>query len=321
MKNIKILLISTILCAVLSSALFLSTAFAQNVQSDIDRATTQVDRSVQEDATKRIKVPPKKVPEIKEEEKKEEKIEGPKFFVKKIKLEGVESVPLEELRPIVEKYENKKVSLEELKALTKEIEREYLKRGVIAACFVPPQDIKEGVVVLRIVEAKMGELQVKEHKYFDKDRIAYYWRIKPGEVLRYDEMSRDLQRMNKNPDRDVNASLHAGKKPGTTDVLIEADTRFPVHPFFSFNNEGTRSTGRETLGFGVKHNNFLTVDDTLIAGYTFGKDFSGTYAYHSIPITNIGTYLFYGFSDSKAIPKKEFSQFDIRSQSQNVSFF
>jgi hemolysin activation/secretion protein len=31
--------------------------------------------------------------------------------------------------------------------------------------------------------------------------------------------------------------------------------------------------------------------------------------------------LFYGFSDSKAIPRKEFSQFDIRSYSQSVSFF
>ncbi|MGB2599189.1 MAG: ShlB/FhaC/HecB family hemolysin secretion/activation protein [Candidatus Omnitrophota bacterium] len=322
MKKTKILLIFIIFCITSSSALFLFAAFAQIPEVDVDQATREIDRSVREEAEKKIERPPKKVPEIKEEEKEEEEeIEGPKFFVKTIKLEGVKSIALKELRPIVEKYENRKVTLGELKTLAKEIEREYLKRGIIAACFVPPQDVKDGVVVLRVVEAKMGALKVDEHKYFGKDRIAYYWHTKPGEVLRYDEMSRDLQRMNKNPDRDVNATLHAGAKPGTTDVLIEADTRFPVHPFFTFDTEGSRSTGKARTGFGVKHNNFLLCDDTLLVGYTFGKDFSGTYAYHSIPITNVGTSLFYGYSDSKAIPKKEFSQFDIRSRSQSVSFF
>ncbi|MFQ5952159.1 MAG: ShlB/FhaC/HecB family hemolysin secretion/activation protein [Candidatus Omnitrophota bacterium] len=318
MKYVKILLI-VIFCAVLS--VLPQASFAQSVQTDVDRATTQVDRTISEEAEKKLKVKVKKPPEIKEEEEEEEKPEGPKFFVRKIKLVGTESFPPEEFSHILEKYENKNVSMQDLNTLAKEIEREYLKRGIIAACFVPPQDVKDGVVTLRVVEAKMGVLNIKEHKYFDKARIANYWRIKPGEVLRYDEMSRDLQRMNKNPDRDVNAVLHAGEKPGTTDVLIEADTKFPVHPFFSFNNEGVRSTGREQYGFGIKHNNALFVDDTVLVGWSLGEHFSGVYAYHVVPITNIGTSFMYGFSDSRSRPEKEFKQFDIRSWSQTGSFF
>ena len=47
-------------------------------------------------------------------------------------------------------------------------------------------------------------------------------------------MSKSIQLMNKNADRDVSATLHAGKKPGTTDVLLDVKTRFPIHFFGSF---------------------------------------------------------------------------------------
>ena len=38
---------------------------------------------------------------------------------------------------------------------------------------IPPQDIKEAIVVLQVIEARMGQLEIEDHKYFDKDRIAY----------------------------------------------------------------------------------------------------------------------------------------------------
>ena len=318
MKISKLLLL-LLFCALIYST-NLETSFAQ-IQQDVDRATTQVERQMRERAREQLDVAPKKPPKIKEEEEEKEVPEGPKFFVKTIELAGTESVPAEEFRPIIEKYENKHVSLGELNRLAKEIERAYLKKGIIAACFVPPQDVKDGVVTLQVVEAKMGALIIKEHKYFQKSRIANYWKTEPGNVLRYDNMSRDLQLMNRNPDRDVNATLHAGKKTGTTDVLIEADTKFPVHTFFSFNNEGARSTGREQYGFGVRHNNALFVDDILLIGWSLGQEFSGVYAYHTVPITNFGTSVMYGFSESRSRPKKDFSQFDLRSFSQTGSFF
>ena len=303
---------------ILALAIYASTtAYAQ---ANIDSATREVNRNVREKAEEELTPKIEKPPVIKEDEEPAETT-GPKFLVKKITLMGTESVSVEKFQSLIDKYQDKEVSMEDLNILAKAIERQYLREGIIAACFVPPQDIKEGAVTLRVVEAKMGELQVKEGPFFDKDRIYNYWNVKPGEVLRYDKMSKSIQLMNKNPDRNVNATLHAGKKPETTDVLLDVKTYFPIHAFFSFDREGAVSTGRERIGMGGRHNNFLGVDDTLLAGYTFGKRFSGIYAYHSIPITNFGTSIMYGFSDSKSAPGKEFEPFVIKSESQNFSFY
>ena len=311
----------TICCCLILSFISSGLAFAQPQAPQVESATREVDRPFREEAEDIMKPAPKKGPEIEEEPEKKGP-EGPKFMLKKVILTGTESFPAEEFAHIISKYEGKEVSLEDPNILAKEIEREYLRRGIIAACFLPPQDVKEGEVTLRVVEAKMGKLEIRQDgKFFNKNRLKDYWTVRPGEVLSYNEMSRSVQLMNKNPDRDVNATLHAGEKPGTTDVILTSKTFFPIHGFVTYDREGNVSTGRDRTGLGIKDNNFLFVDDTLLAGYTVGKDFNGIYAYHSVPITNIGTSIMYGFSRSTSAPKKEFTPFVIRSLSENYSAY
>ena len=319
MKNLRHVILSILACLSVSVLCF-DTSYAQISQRDVDMATREVDHSLREKAEEQLTPPLEEPPKI-EEEKAPGEGEGPKFFVKKITIIGAVSVNPEEFEPLTKRYQDKEISMEDLNILATAIERDYLRRGIIAACFVPPQDIKEGKVTLRVVEAQMGELQIKEGPFFTEDRIKYYWKIKPGEILRYDVMSKSIQLMNKNADRDVGATLHAGKEPGTTDVLLDVKTRFPIHFFGSFDREGTVSTGRERTGLGIRHNNFLFVDDTLLAGTTVGRRFQGNYIYHTIPITNFGTSVMYGYSRSTSAPGKELEQFVIKSLSENASVY
>lgn len=305
---------------VLVLSLFPSLCFSQPATRAQERAVRDVDRDRREEIEEKMKVTPKPLPKPKEEEEKVKPM-GPAIYVSKIDLTGTESFPPEEFRSVVEKYEGRDVTKVELDILTRAIQRAYLKRGVIAACFIPPQDVKEGVVVLRVVEAKMGGLEIADHDFFDKERLKNYWTIRPGKVLRYDTMSHDLQIMNANPDREVKATLHAGKKPQTTDVLLDVKTHFPVHVTASFDNEGARETGRERKGIGLRHNNFLLVDDMLMAGHTYGKHFSNSYFYHRVPITGFGTTVMYGYSYSRSTPKKDQEPLGMSSMSKNTSVF
>lgn len=318
MKALRYLTITLTICLIFGITCC-GVVQAQSAQ-DVDVATREVDHSLREKAEEQL-TPPLEEPPAIEEEKEPGEGEGPKFFVKKINIIGATSVKPEEFDPLVTRYQDKEISMEDLNILATSIERDYLRRGIIAACFVPPQDIKEGEVTLRVVEAKMGELQIEEGPFFTKDRIKYWWGIKPGEILRYDVMSKSIQLMNKNADRDVSATLHAGKEPGTTDVMLDVKTRFPIHFFGSFDREGTVSTGRERTGLGIRHNNFLFMDDTLLAGTTFGRRFQGNYIYHTIPITNFGTSVMYGYSRSTSAPGKELEQFVIKSLSENTSVY
>ncbi|NQT32887.1 MAG: ShlB/FhaC/HecB family hemolysin secretion/activation protein [Candidatus Omnitrophica bacterium] len=323
-RNTIVVYIGVLLIALAGVVIYSPIASAvlpPNIQSMADQASREVDTSLREEAEKKLSGPQQEPTPIKKEEPEEEVPEGPSFFVKDIKITGVKSVSPDIFDTIIERYENKDVSLEQLNVLAKQIEREYLRKGVIAACFLPPQDIEEGIVTLRVVEAQMGKLKIEGGRFFLNERIKYYWNIRPGEVLRYDKMSKSLQFMNKNPDRDVSATLHAGEKPGTTDVLLVAKTQFPVHVFYTYDHEGNVSTGRIRQGMGIRSNNVLGLDDTLLTGYTWGRSFSGFYIYHTLPVTNFGTSVMYGYSDSRSVPKKEFTIFGIGSRSQNTSFY
>ena len=282
----------------------------------------QTDRPMPEKFERKLKpLPTGEKPQIKEEEKVVPDEDAVKFLIKEIKIIGIESYSPEEFDFLVEKYEGKEISLEELNILCKEIEREYLRRGIIAVCFTPPQDIKEGIVTLQVIEAKMGKLEVEDHKYFRKKRIDYYWTLEPGDIMRYDKISKSLQLMNANPDREVKATLKAGQEPETTDVHLGVTTYPPIHLTSYFDNQGVTSTGHARYGYGLRHNNLLGFDDSLIAGYTYGSDFDSIYAYHSIPVTNFGTTFMYGYSYNKSFPKKELTPLGIDSRSRNTSIF
>lgn len=318
----KAILYLSIAIAAVCFLFFANAAWAQPPQiPGIDQATKETDRSPRQRVERYFQdTTPRKAPKIKEPVPGEAP-EGPAFEVKSVTLEGVKTFSVEDFKDIVGKYENKEGTISELKILAKEIEREYLRKGVIAACFLPPQDIQEGKVTLRVVEAKMGELEIKKMRYFNEDRIKYYWAIKPGEVLRYDKISRSLQFINKNPDRMAKAALRAGNKPETTDVVIETATNFPIHITATVDHEGSPSTGKLRKGIGLVDNNLLGLDDTLILGYTGGKNFGGAYGYHRVPITPFGTTFMYGYSQTRAFPKKDYAVFEISSKSESYSAF
>ncbi|MDD5634450.1 MAG: ShlB/FhaC/HecB family hemolysin secretion/activation protein [Candidatus Omnitrophica bacterium] len=336
-----------VICFFVGMFFFSSRSYAQ---SGIDSATRESDVSYREKVERMTRPKPTKPALIKEEPTKKVP-EGPTFFIKTIILEGCESYPPEEFASIVSKYENKEGSLEDLNILAKEIARDYIRRGKIAACFVPPQDAKGGVFKLQVVESHMAELEIHDYEYYrvysttfktssqtkvgkffdrffkysffkyDRDVLKNYWTIEPGDVLSYDKMSRILQRMNKNPDRNVNATIHAGTKPKTSNILLEEKTRFPIHLTMGFDTEGTPATGKQRKSAGIRDNNFLFADDTLIYGYTYGTSFSGSYVYHRVPITNMGTNVMYGWNLSKSAPKKQYTPSGISSRTENASFF
>lgn len=239
--------------------------------------------------------------------------------VKKIALEGCKSFSADTFSPLISKYENRQLSFSQLKNLAQEIEGEYLKRGIIAAVIIPGQELKDGLIIFKIVEAKMGAVEIQDHKYYKNERIRKYWMIPPGDVIRYSNVSQSLQLMNKNPDRNTKARMRAGAAPETTDVYLQTESAFPVHGLALFDNDGSTSSGKSRQSYGLRDNNLLGLDDIFLYGYNFGRDYNGFYAYHNIPINYRGTYLLYGYSESKSEPTKEFAALGLKSKAESAT--
>lgn len=282
-------------------------------------AIREINRPLLDRILEKLRPPIFPKPELETAGPAEKPEEGPRFFIKKIQITGIESFAPDTFDVFKRKYENREVSLGELTQLTKEITQEYLQRGILATCIVPQQNVPDGVITLQVLEARMGQLHVNEHKYFRKHRIDYYWKVKPGEIIKYPDVLKSLSLINKNPDRKAKAIFSKGSKPKTTDITLEVKTQFPLHFNYSVDNEGVVSTGKVRSTTGIRQHNLLGLDDTLLAGYLFGKDFDGIYTYHSVPITNFGTTLVYGHTLSKAAPKKEFEAAGIHAKSRDMT--
>jgi hemolysin activation/secretion protein len=300
--------------------LFANRAVYAQPNADVERATRETERVLdKEKIEKQLRKIPEKPAEIKPAEKVVPKKKEEKFFISKIILSGCQVLDPEAFSKIIFGYENKEVSFSDLNALSKDIQREYLRNGYFAAVLVQPQDIRNKVVTLQVVEAKMGNLIVEKGRFFSESRLRYYWHIKEGEPLDYFRLSRSVQLMNKNPDRIVKATLVAGAKPGTTDVVLTPETNFPLHFSSSYDREGVPATGRSRITLGMRNNNLLGLDDSLLSGYVFGQSFNGKYVYHNLPISSYGTSLLYGYSRSESIPKKEYASLGLYSYAQDAT--
>ncbi|MFH1190227.1 MAG: ShlB/FhaC/HecB family hemolysin secretion/activation protein, partial [Candidatus Omnitrophota bacterium] len=89
---------------------------------------------------------------------------------------------------------------------------------------------------------------------------------------------------------------------------------------FSFDKEGQTSTGKSRTSFGVRNNNMLGLDDTLISGYSRSRNSVGVYAYHSMPVSPLGASLIYGYSYGESKPKKDFADWGFDSKAENTIF-
>ena len=110
-------------------------------QLDIERATRETDRfGREEEELRRIEEPIKKPIERKKEKVTVLKAEQ-KIFIKKVNLAGTETLYPEDFYFLIQKYENKELTLSDLNILAKEIEQEYLKQGFIAAVFLDRKSV------------------------------------------------------------------------------------------------------------------------------------------------------------------------------------
>jgi hemolysin activation/secretion protein len=241
----------------------------------------------------------------------------PRFFVLKILLEGNQHISGQDLGGLLHAYENRAITVTDLRKLASGITLRYRKKGFVTSfAYLPPQKVQDGAVRIRIVEGKTGDFHVTGSRYFRKKKILSYLDMKKGQVLRYEDLRRNLVRLNQNPDRTVRAVLSQGKELGTTDVLLNVEDRLPLHAGFTYDNQGNERSGKERFGFTIRHNNFSGGDDILLGGFIFGKDFGAVLAQYGVPSPLFHSKFIGGFRHAQVSPKKDLKPFGVNGVSQ-----
>lgn len=229
--------------------------------------------------------------------------EKPAFYVKEIVLTGFELPDeLGELQKILAGYSHRSVGMDELPALTAAISEYARLRGfTVAQAVVPPQEVADGKLEIKIYVASFDKINLKVNGSDVADRVIQRF-MKPlhsGEVITDKKLESVLNNLNDLPGVIGRGILQPGSKPATTSLDVEVLERRVWNNYIFADNGGSKSSGRYRYGIHTEINNPGHQGDKIgITGYISNKHTKNYGVNYETAIGGRGTRWGIGYSKS-----------------------
>ena len=188
------------------------------------------------------------------------------FVVKHFVFVGNSKVPSDELQPLVADFVGKPITFDDLKRITDAITEYYRDHGWLARVILPQQDITEGSVTIRIIEAKLGGIKIDNQSTRVSDQRVKRWiygRIPKASELSLDQLDHALLTLNDLPDVAVAGTLQEGAQPGETILLLTVIDKPLFNGQVSVDNYGDSNSGKARGSALVNVNGPLGIGDQL----------------------------------------------------------
>jgi hemolysin activation/secretion protein len=142
---------------------------------------------------------------------------------------------------------------------------------------VPPQEISEDIVRLKVTEGRIRERSISGAKYFSEGKILEALpATQPGTVPRIPDLQQQITALNQQtPDRSVTPVLKAGPEPGTMDLALNVDDHLPLHGSVDVNNQYTQDTRPLRTVVGLSYNDLFAALDSISAQFNTAPQDTG----------------------------------------------
>ncbi len=220
---------------------------------------------------------------------------GKSFLVKGFKFEGNSVIKTFALMRLVSKFENKNLYLKDIYKITDIISDYYHKQGYfLAKAYLPPQQVKNGIVIIKIIEGHLEKIKVEGEKFYKPGFIRDNINATNKGVIRYSALLKSLYLLNEYHDLSVRALLVKGSEPGTTDIIAKVKDTDPFHAYVDYDNFGSRYISANSAGVGIEKGNIISDGDYFTVQYDLGFPFKTSQYYdinYSTPLGDYGTKL------------------------------
>jgi hemolysin activation/secretion protein len=207
--------------------------------------------SLQQELQKQIPqlqpLPLPKAPAVKPEPQ-EAKQSEVKVTIKGFRIDGNKSVSEELIKETLKPWLGKTVAFQDLQKAADSVAALYQTQGKLAQVSVPPQKINDGIVILKVLEAKLGAVHIdmpSGPSRFTEDRARRYITDanRLSEIVQTQNIERSIYILNETPGIAVATQLEPGKNEGDVDLRVTLVDTKPVRGKLEANNYGSRSTG------------------------------------------------------------------------------
>ncbi len=195
-----------------------------------------------------------------------------------------------EIDAVLAPYRGHMVSLKDLFAAVAGLNRLYDAKGVkTSRAILPGQDVKDGVVRIRLVEARVEAVRVVGAKHIRESFITDRIHVTPGELLSVSQLEADLVRFNSIYETSLGADITAGASLGKTVIGLNVTEPKRQTLTLFFDNAGRDTVGEERGGLIYRINNLAGRSDALQAvavategSHSYGLSYALPVAYNDL---------------------------------------
>lgn len=202
----------------------------------------------------------------------------------------VGSVLKDEMQP----YLGREMDFQEMQALAAKVTASLRHKGYMTAvAYVPAQDITGNTLKIKVIIGRIGDLHIDNTSaLLDSRLLAYVKGIRPGQLIESQHLEKTLLALNDIPGLKVTASMQPGKRRGSADLMLKVFNLEREGNYLSYDNYGSKSTGRSRFGIEFHYNNLTNVGDQIsLSGMTSTDDLHNVQLRYSVPVGSDGASL------------------------------
>lgn len=222
------------------------------------------------------------------------------FELKQVNCGSSEILSQEEIAAVTSAYIGRQVTVKDLQEMAGKITDLYREKGYMTCgAVLPPQRIHEGVVEIRLIEGKTGEVTVTGNRHTKESYITGRLGLKPGEIANVDKLNRNLRWFHGTNDLQLRVVMKPGTQEGTTDYEIMAFEPKNQSVTLYVDNDGYETSGRWREGLFYNMRSLTGNRDALRASFIRSQ---GTKAWsfgYSFPISNRGMRLDLNYASNR----------------------
>ena len=169
----------------------------------------------------------------------------PVFAITAYEISGNTLLAEAELQSAVLPHIGQQKDFKAIQEALKAIEIRYAEAGYASVrVMLPEQEVDNGKIQLKVVEAKIGTVSVEGNKHFSNENIRdSVPGLREGSIPKMSDVSASLRVANENASKQTSLVFRPSDRDNEIDATLRVSDESPLKIGASFDNTGTNSTG------------------------------------------------------------------------------
>jgi hemolysin activation/secretion protein len=226
----------------------------------------------------------------------------------------------EELQEAVAEWSGREIRSEDLVLVRNAITTLYVEKGYVSSgAVIPDQDFAGGIVELRVVEGRLGEIRIEGNDQFRDRYLTDRIRRGADTPLNADELARELQIVQQDPRiKRIAARLAPGEELGVSILYVEVEEAIRMTADFRAANYEPVSIGPYGGQADITFSNFTGYGDLFRVIGTFTEGLRRVHGHYEAPFNRFDTSLSLEARYAAArVVESPFDDLDIKSRFQS----